>query len=185
MSLILAGILIVGGLVGAIAVAVAVPALFGLIAYDLVDSRNTVPVAVRDTRLRIATERWIARGFVLGGGAFWSIASFAGLFSFRQTGVGYALLTALLPLAACALTLIIGWYYERITAAVLMLASFAVVAYGVIYQFELGVWVIMGFFLIGPMMTSSALFWMARRDQEAFELALRLNPELATVRAEA
>jgi hypothetical protein len=34
---------------------------------------------------------------------------------------------------------------------------------------------------IGPMMTAAMLFWMARRDQEAFELALAASPELAPV----
>ena len=184
MSLFVAAVLVIAGLVGAVAVVITVPFLFGLVAYDVMDSRRKNPVSVQDAKLRIATERWTARAFVIGGGAFWSIAAFAGLYSFRETGMMYAVLTALIPLAAVAVTLVVGWFYERIAAALLMLASFAVVGYGVIHQFELGVWIIMGFFLIGPMMTSSALFWMARRDQEAFELALRLNPELAPALAE-
>jgi ABC-type enterobactin transport system permease subunit len=53
------------------------------------------------------------------------------------------------------------------------------VAWGVIYQFELGVWAIMVFALIGPMMTASVLFWLARREQEAFELALATHPDFA------
>jgi hypothetical protein len=181
MSLILAAILIVGGLVGAIAVAVSVPALFGMIAYDVMDSRRHTKDEVEDRRLRIALERGFARGFVIGGGVFWSIASFAGLFSFRESGVGYALLAAFYPLVACLATLAIGWYYERVAAVLLAAASIAVVAWGVIYQFELGVWVIMGFFVLGPMLTASVLFWLARRDQEALELALslQLQPELA------
>ncbi len=88
------------------------------------------------------------------------------------------------PLAATIATLIVGWYYERVAAALLALASVAVVAYGVIYQFELGVWVIMGLFAVGPMLTASVLFWLARRDQEALELALSLQAEPAMAVAE-
>jgi hypothetical protein len=181
MSLILAALLIVGGLVGAVAVAFGVPAFFGAMAYDTIESHRKMPAELEDKRLRMTLERGFARTFVIGGGVFWSIASFAGLYSFRETGVGYALLAAFYPLVACLVTLIIGWYYERITAALLLLASFGVVVWGVIYQFELGVWILMGFFVIAPMVTAAVLFWLARREQEALELALSLQPELATV----
>jgi hypothetical protein len=61
----------------------------------------------------------------------------------------------------------------------LLIASFAVIAWGVVYQFEAGVWGIMTFAMIGPMLTASALFWMARREQEAYERVTALKPELA------
>jgi hypothetical protein len=115
---------------------------------------------------------------------FWAVASFAGLFSFRETGAPSALLAAFLPFAAAIATLIIGWYFERVAAVLLTLASIAVVAYGVIYQFEVGVWVIMGLFVIAPMLTAAPLFWLARRDQEALELALAAQAEPATVAVE-
>ena len=181
MSLILAGVLIIGGLVGAIAVAVGVPLLFGVMAYDVMESRKVGPAPDKDHRLRIAAERGIARGFVLAGGLFWSVASFAGLYSFRESGVGYALLGAFFPLVAVLATLAIGGYYERVVAALLLLAAFGVVVWGVIYQFELGVWMIMTFALIGPMLTASVLFWLARRDHEAYELATESRLELAPV----
>jgi hypothetical protein len=87
-------------------------------------------------------------------------------------------MAALVPLVAIAATLIIGWYYERVAAALLVLASMGVVAWGVIYQFEIGVWGIMAVFLMGPMLTAATLFWLARRDQDALELALSLHPEV-------
>ncbi len=118
---------------------------------------------------------------MIAGGVFWSVAIFAGMYSFRQDGVGSAVLGAFFPLVAVAATLVIGWYFERAASALLVLASFAVVAWGVIYQFELGVWILMTIALIGPMMTAAVLFWMARRDQEAFELALSATPELAPI----
>ena len=186
MSIILVAVLVVGGLLGAAAVIIGVPVLFGLVTYDVLEARK------RDERFaseaqgslsaeRISVERGFARAFVILGGAFWSVAIFAGMYSFRQSGMTYAMLGAFFPLVAVAATLVIGWFYERAASALLVLASLAVVAWGVIYQFELGVWIVMTIALIGPMMTAAVLFWMARRDQEAFELALAAMPELAPI----
>lgn len=179
MSIILVTILIIGGLAGAIAVAVAIPALLGAMLFDSTSAKTSPSSQLSAARTRISIERGFARGFVILGGLFWSVATFAGLFSFQETGVGYALVAAFLPLAACIATLIIGWHYERVASLLLVAASFAIVAWGVIYQFELGVWMIMTLFVMGPMLTAAALFWLARRDLEAYELALELHPELA------
>ncbi len=179
MSIAIVAVLIIGGLVAVAAVAVLIPLIIGLVAYDVSSSRNDAPVQTEDASMRIAVERGIARGFVLLGGAFWAIASFAGLYSFRETGVGSALTAAFIVLAAVAATLIVGWYYERATAALLTIASFAVVVWGVVYQFEMGVWMLMTLALIGPMMTAAVLFWLARREQDAYELATSTRPELA------
>jgi hypothetical protein len=179
MSLFIAAVLIIGVLVGAVAVAIATPVFIGAIAYDLAESRKNAPAkSPEDLRVRIAVERGFARGFVIAGGVFWSIAAFAGLLTFRESGMGAALLAAFYPMVACLATLAIGWYYERVTSALLAIASVAVVVWGVIYQFEMGVWMIMAFALIGPMATAATLFWAARRDQEAFELAVSLRPEM-------
>ena len=189
MSLILVAVLVVGGLVGTAAVIVGIPTLFGLVTYDLIESRttrsgaaNAVPKSV--SLERVSLERGFARGFVIAGGVFWAVAIFAGMYSFRQATISYAIVAAFLPLAAVLATLVVGWYYERIASALLALASFAVVAWGVIYQFEVGVWMLMTLALIGPMMTAAVLFWMARRDQDAFELALAGQLELATIPTE-
>jgi len=181
MSLAIAAVLIIGGLVAAVAVIVLIPLVLGLMAFDVASSRSTEPVRVEDANVRIAVERGIARTFVLVGGAFWAVASFAGLYSFRETGVAGALTAAFIVLTACAATLIVGWYFERATAALLTIASLAVVVWGVVYQFEMGVWMLMTFALIGPMMTASVLFWLARREQDAYELATAVRPQLALV----
>lgn len=186
MSIILVAVLIVGGLVGAVAVIVGVPAILGLFAFDLIAGRkedsHEAETAPRGVSLeRISLERGFARAFVIAGGVFWAVAIFAGLYTFRQSGMGSAMLGAFFPLVAVLVTLGVGWYYERVTAALLTLASFAVVAWGVIYQFELGVWVLMTLALIGPMMTAAVLFWMARRDQDAFEIALAGQLELVPI----
>lgn len=171
MSLIMVAVLVVGGLVGAVVVSLAIPVLIGLAAWDVYESRESTPVQA-DAEQRISLERGFGRAFVIAGGLFWTVATFAGLFTFRQTGVAFAMLGAFFPLVATLVTLVVGWYFERITAALLAVASFAVVVWGVIYGFELGVWIIVTLALIGPMMTAAVLFWLARRDQEALELSL-------------
>jgi hypothetical protein len=181
MSLALVAVLIIVGFVGVAALAVGIPLVAGLLAWDIADSRKSAPAVRTHSSGRIAAERGVARGFVVAGGLFWSVASFAGLYSFQETGVGNALMGAFIPLAAVLATLVVGWYYERVTAALLAAASLIVVAWGVVYQFELGVWMIMVFALIGPMLTASALFWMARRDQDAYERATATRPELSPV----
>lgn len=180
MSLIMVTVLIIGGLVGAVVVSLAIPVLIGLAAWDVYESRDA-RLAKVDAEHRISLERGFARAFVIAGGLFWTVATFAGLFTFRQTGVAAAMLGAFFPLVATLATLVIGWYFERVTAVLLSLASFAVVVWGVIYGFELGVWIIVTLALIGPMATASVLFWLARRDQEALELSMATSAQLVTI----
>lgn len=179
MAVFFAGILIVVGLVSAVAVAVAVPLLFGLMAFDVAESRKNAVVSPKDAPLRIAIERGVARTFVIAGGVFWSVAMFMGLTSGGSSGA--VMLGAFVPLVAVAATLIIGWYYERAAAVLLVAASFAVLTWGVVYQFEVGVWLIMTFALLGPMLTAAVLFWMARTEQEQFEFAMAASPQLAPI----
>ncbi len=184
MGLAVATFLIVFEIVAVVAFLVGVPLAFGVMVYDMRESRkHAVPRAEKaesgDTVMRLTVERGVARAFVIVGGIFWSIATFAGMYSFGTSGTGEAVMGAAVPLAAVLATLVLGWYYERFTAALLLLASLAVVAWGIIYQFEAGVWGIMTFALIGPMLTASALFWLARGHQEAYERATATKPELA------
>ncbi len=177
MALIIAAVLIVVGIVGAVAVAIAVPVVLGLMAHDVLTSPKPVTPAVagrtpEQAEDRIFLERSVARGFVILGGVFWGVAVFAGLYSFRESGVAWSMLGAFVPFVATLATLIVGWYYERVTAIMLVIASAAVVYWGVMSQFEAGVWIIVTIALIGPMATAAVLFWMARREQEALDLQL-------------
>lgn len=188
MSLIIAAVLIGVGLLAAGIVAIGVPVVLGLMAYDVAKMpRGKVAAADETTeslrsaeraRGRIVVERSVARAFVILGGAFWGVAAFAGLYSYRQTGVWWALLAAFIPLVATLATLIVGWYYERFTAALLLFATAGVIYWGVVNQFEAGVWMLVTVALIGPMLTASVLFWMARREQRALEVFLAERPEL-------
>ncbi|TLM75786.1 MAG: hypothetical protein FDZ70_06860 [Actinobacteria bacterium] len=184
MSIIIVAALLIVGLVGAAVLAIGVPAVLGLVAYGSAEERKAAkaeskPVAEAEktakAERKIYLERGVARGFVILGGAFWAIAAFAGLYSYQQTGMGSALMAAAVPLLATAATLVIGWYWERVAAALLAVATAAAVVWGVAHGFEIGVWILTTLALLGPMATASALFWMARRDQEALEFSFRLS----------
>ena len=121
---------------------------------------------------RMNMDRIFARAFVTAGGVFWMVASFAALYNFVKAGASVALLAAFYVFAATGATLAIGWFYERSAAALLVLGSAAVVVWGAMASWELGVWVLMGIFLIAPMLTAAVLFVLARREQIAVEHAL-------------
>lgn len=182
--------LMILGPVAAVIVALAVPLVIVLIAYDLMSSREPRRISIPEdsgalfvwteaTEKRISLERGFARAFVILGGVFWGLTAFAGLFTFRQTGVLAAFIAACIPLLASLVTLIVGWYWERVAAVMLTLASIGVVYWGVVAEFELGVWVIVLIALIGPMLTAATLFWLARRDYEALEMLRLAHPEPA------
>ena len=199
MSFTIAALLIVGGLVLLGAFAFGLLGVIGLTVWDIASSRKnkTAQVATAsavaakeatelshdEVRGRIRMERGFARGFVIAGGIFWGIAVFAGMYSFRQESVAWSMLGAFVPLVATLATLAVGWFYERAAAIMLVLASAGVVYWGVVHQFEAGVWILMTLALIGPMMTAAVLFWMARSEQVALELSMASQPELAPVEA--
>ena len=111
-------------------------------------------------------ERILARGLVLAGGVFWMLAAFTGPYIYEGIGLASALRTAAWPLLAAVMTLVIGWKYERLAALLLFAASSAVVEWGVLYAWEVGVWVIVSIVLIAPMLLSAALFTLAARSEE-------------------
>jgi hypothetical protein len=134
---------------------------------------------------RMNMDLLFARGFVVAGGIFWTAASFAALYSYMGAGASAALLAAFYVFAATGATLAIGWFYERTAAALLVVASAAVVVWGAVAGWEVGVWVLMALFLLAPMLTAAVLFAMARREQTVVELALQGNAQLAPAKVEA
>lgn len=197
MSTTIAAILMIGGTLGAVVAALGVLVFIGLVVYDVASWSGSAPVSslvaaaeeaglegTEEVEHRIRLERGVARTFVILGGAFWGIATFAGWYWFKDRGMTSALMAASIPFVATLVTLIIGWYWERLTAALLVAASAAAVVWGVTHGFEAGVWALIVAALIGPMLTAAVLFWMARRDQKALELRLSLFPELQLAPAE-
>ena len=192
MQIAITAILWVLSIVLAAVVVLAIPGFIALMIWDVVSRKDKLaPASEHDSVWhsleasfrRIRIERGFARAFVILGGAFWGIAAFAGLYEFRETGAGAAAMAAAIPLFAALVTLVIGWYWERFAAIALAVGSAVVVYWGVAMQFEMGVWVLIGFFLLGPMLTAAVLFWMARRETEALEIRLS-QPEVALVYAE-
>jgi hypothetical protein len=171
----------------------AVPILVGAMVWDTVKSRRSAPAPAEVEEIdqnwvdainrRIRIERGVARAFVILGGVFWGLAAFAGYYSYQETGFNAAFLAASIPLMGTVVTLLVGWYSERAAALMLTAASIAVVYYGVITQFEVGVWILMTIALVGPMMTAAVLFWAARRELRTLEIRLaQLEPAYATAR---
>jgi len=183
MGLAIATVLILGLIIGTAALVIAVPLALGLMAYDVAQSRKpqtaAVPADAKAAGGPIAVKRGVARAFVVFGAAFWSLAAFSEAYAQQSAGAGEAALLALVPLGASLVTLVAGWYWERFTAVALAVAAVGVLSYGVIYQFSPQVWAVVTFALIGPMATASVLFWLARREQEAYERATALRPEMA------
>ncbi len=189
-----AGLLMLVGPIAAVAMLVLLLGALSLMAFDAIASRKrekaAAQVAEKATvwnrpqevaESRIFLERGFARAFVIAGGVFWAAAAFAGLYSFRDAGPT-AFLGAAVPLLATIVTLVVGWYWERIAAIMLAVASVGAVYYGITAGFEAGVWMLVTVSLIGPMVTASVLFWLARREFEALELRLA-QPEMAVATA--
>lgn len=127
--------------------------------------------------------RVAARGLVIAGGAFWMIAAFAGPYVYEDMSLADSLGTAIWPFLAVVVILITGWTYERLASVLLFGASVAVLVWGLMYQWEPGVWVLMMLVLLAPMMSAGILFLLAsdseyRRSRAA---ARRLAAEGRTV----
>ena len=113
-----------------------------------------------------SVERLFARGLVVAGGLFWIIAMFAGRYVFGDSGTNDAVRTAIWPFAAACATLIVGWTYERLAALLLVAGSTGVIVWGVLFGWEIGVWIIMATVLISPMLLAAVLFTLAGRERE-------------------
>ena len=88
MNILLAGILIVAGLLGGVVLFLGVPLLIGYIAIELWRNRERKQTTdFRTYPTRIFLQRNIARGFVILGGAFWTVTAFAGVYDLDASAV--------------------------------------------------------------------------------------------------
>ncbi len=122
---------------------------------------------------RMNTERIVARLFVILGGIFW-VAMLYG----AGTGSGYSvgpvtsgqvtssLGSAAIPLAFTVLVFVLGLFFERLTALLLVVASAAVIVYGLVVSWEAGVWLFAIAVLVAPMLIAAVLFWLAGRMEQ-------------------
>ena len=119
---------------------------------------------------RMSLQRAFARGFVVAGGLFWIIAAFAGRFFYNEAGTAVATRDAVYPFAATVAILVIGWTYERLAAVLLFAGASGVVAWGIMFGWEPGLWFLMSVVLLAPMLIAAVLFLLAGRMEDACAL---------------
>ncbi len=116
-------------------------------------------------------ERIIARSFVALGGVFWVIAAFGAQRVYKGEEFTSAVGTALVPLAVTVAALAVGWFYEYLAAAGLLVGVVGVGAWGVIAGWEWpGTWLIMIGVMMAPMVIAALLFMLAARMQKICNL---------------
>jgi len=72
---------------------------------------------------------------------------------------------AAIPLIAAVVILLVGWRYERLAGILLFVATLAVIVFGAIFAWEVGMWMFMTAALIGPMFMSGTMFVLAARNE--------------------
>lgn len=122
---------------------------------------------IQDTEDRLEFDELLVRGFTAIGLVIWASAGVMSLISRQMEAfIGFAIL---------ALTttgvLVLGWYYERIASAVLAVGAAALIVWGVVAGWEVGVWMMMGVLLIVPAMVAAAMFLFAEHEEEVIEHA--------------
>lgn len=111
-------------------------------------------------------ERTLARAMVIAGSAFWVIAAFAGHYLSRKVTLETSVMTALGPFLGTLVALVVGWTHERLASMLLFVATVGVAVWGLIYAWEPGLWMVMGYAVIAPLAIAGALFALAARAEE-------------------
>ena len=106
---------------------------------DLEDENMDFMLRTKDTG-EPNVERILARGFVVLGGLFWTLAFFAvntkasyATFIYSLPEVERAVMYALFPLVLTIAVFVLGLFYERLTGVVLLLAAAAMLLYGAVF----------------------------------------------------
>lgn len=111
-------------------------------------------------------QRIFARIFLVIGGLFWVFMAWGTSWAYRGAPLTEALGGALIYAAGIAVIFVIGMFYENIAALLLAVGAVAVVVFGVVMGWEVGVWATVFFFFILPMLIASALYTLAARMQK-------------------
>lgn len=115
-------------------------------------------------------ERIFARGFVVVGGLFWVAMLFGASFAYQGKSLASSLGTALIPLGVTVAAFAVGWFYELLASALLAVSALGVIGWGLAMHWETGVWLIVGTFIIAPIVIAALLFLLAARMQNVCEL---------------
>jgi hypothetical protein len=114
-------------------------------------------------------ERTVARAMVITGSSFWVLAGLAGHYVSKTTTLEESIMTAIWPFLGTLAALAIGWFNERLASMLLIIAAVAMVVWGVIYNWEAGLWTVMMYAVIGPLAVAGVLFGLAVRAGERRE----------------
>jgi len=123
---------------------------------------------------RMNIERLIARAFVIVGGLFWVVMYFGANTKQHYADLVYsaadiekAIPSALLPLAVTIVVFVLGLFYERLTAVLLLALAAGIVGYGVIAQWDsAGLWMTILTLIVAPMLIAALLYWLAGRMEQ-------------------
>lgn len=118
-------------------------------------------------------ERILARAFVILGGLFWILMFFGSKTQARYANIVYTaadvqrgFINELIPLAVTIVIFVIGMFYERLAALLLLVGAVGVIVWGVIFGWEAGVWFVMLVLIVAPMVIAALLYWLAGRMQQ-------------------
>lgn len=110
-------------------------------------------------------QRIMARGFLIVGALFWGFAAYGAKWAYQGAPFTEAVTYGALYAGSILAVLAIGMFYENLAAAILAVGSVAIVISGIVSGWEAGVWAVMGFFFILPLVIAAVLFVMAARVQ--------------------
>ena len=119
---------------------------------------------------RMNLQRILARGFVVFGGVFWVWAALsAGSRAYLNATPLATATMAAVPLAIAVAALLVGWFYERLAAMLLLGGVIVVIVWGLFAGWEIGVWAAMVASLMAEMVVAALLFLLAAQTQKVCE----------------
>ncbi len=126
---------------------------------------------------RINLSRLAARALIILGGLMWAIMAFAQSSTQKYADLTYTFsdivnsgLNAIIPLLITVAVFALALYYERLAAAVVLVAAAGFAIWGLVAGWETGVWVSAMVVLALPMVISGALLLLAASTQRVCEL---------------
>jgi len=128
-------------------------------------------------RNAMVKQRWMARGFVIAGGLFWTAVALLSDYAFKSSG---GLISGpLVPIVLAAIILVMGRLQEYFTAVLLFTTAATLVMWGILVAWVFGEWILADVTLIVPMTVAGVLFLRASH----MERICRLTPQTADVGA--
>lgn len=127
---------------------------------------------IDDVEDRLEVGEIFVRGFMALGALIWTVAAI-GAYLGGRPGVFYAYgVVAILTVAA----FLVGEFHQFAGAALLGAGAAALVVWGVVAGWEVGIWVMMGATLIVPTMLAAGLFLFEEREEKVIERVERTQP---------